>query len=405
MYATILIALDGSPHSLVGGDIALTLARRLGATIVIVHVYDAGLHSMRFSEMEPVLPKSYSDPSVLDRVRDAHDGLIHDGFESLSRGYMDAFLPKVEASGLSVRKIHRKGRNYIELLRVADEIHADLIVLGATGLGALRDSFPGSTAKRVLRMAHCDVLLARKAPLDGGAVTVGIDGSSESLSALKKGATWAKAFSRPLHMAAAYDPHFHNQVFGAMAKALSPERKEEVGLETQKALHGQIIDDGLAQLYRSFLDQAVEICQALSVKQESSLLEGKAYDALLAKADKDPADLIVLGRFGHHRRDEAQLGSNTEAVAQLAHCNVLVTSPTKFGVISGRPAKDKLLWNKEALHRLHHVPSSVRPMARQSVESFVESQGRSEVTLEDFTHVARQFGMIDSGEEDNGRPH
>ena len=401
MYATILIALDGSPHSLAGGDIALTLARHLGATIVGVHVYDAGLHSKRFSEMEPVLPERYSDQSVLDRVRDAHDDLIQDGFESLSRGYMDAFLPKVEASGLAVREIHREGRNYVELLRVADEIHADLIVLGATGLGALRDSFPGSTAKRVLRMAHCDVLLARRAPIVG-TVTVGIDGSSEALSALNKGATWARALSRPLQMAAAYDPHFHNQVFGAMAKALSPERKEEVGLETQEALHGQLIDEGLAQLYRSFLDQAVGICQALSVKSESRLLEGKAYEALLEEADKHPSDLIVLGRFGHHRRDEAQLGSNTEAVAQLAQCNVLVTSPTKSDVIPERPEKHKLLWKEEALHRLRHVPSFVRPMAQQSVESFVDSQGRSEVTLKDFTHVARQFGMIDSKEEDNG---
>jgi len=338
MYGTILIALDGSPDSLVGGDIALTLAGRLGATIVIVHVYDAGLHSKRFSEMEPVLPERYSDHSVLDRVRNAHDDLIHDGFSSLSRGYMDVFLPRVKASGLSVQEIHREGRNYIELLRLSEEIHADLIVLGATGLGALRNNNPGSTAKRVLRMAHCDVLLARKAPLDG-IVTVGIDGSGESFSALKKGATWAEAFSRPLHMAAAYDPHFHNQVFRAMAKALSPERKKEVGLETQEALHGQLIDDGLAQLYRSFLDQGVEICQALSVKPKSHLLEGKAYDALLVNAEKCSADLIVVGRFGHHRRDEAQLGSNAEAVALLAQCNVLVTSPTELRKITESPSK------------------------------------------------------------------
>ena len=131
-------------------------------------------------------------------------------------------------------------------------------------------------------------------------------------------------------------------------------------------------------------------------------MEGKAYDALLMDADKRSADLIVLGRFGHHRRDEAQLGSNTEAVALLAQCNVLVTSPTKLTGIPESPEKNKLLWEKEALQRLNHVPSFARPMARQSVESFVATQGKSEVTLEDFTHVARQFGMIDSSEEDNG---
>ena len=55
MYSTILVALDGSDHSLAGGDLAVALAQRVGSGILAAHVYDAAIHTTRFREMEPGL--------------------------------------------------------------------------------------------------------------------------------------------------------------------------------------------------------------------------------------------------------------------------------------------------------------------------------------------------------------
>ena len=59
MYSKILVALDGSEWSAYGAGIALELAHRLGAGLVAAHVYDSGIHSLRFREMERVLPRQY----------------------------------------------------------------------------------------------------------------------------------------------------------------------------------------------------------------------------------------------------------------------------------------------------------------------------------------------------------
>ena len=45
-----------------------------------------------------------------------------------------------------------------------------------------------------------------------------------------------------------------------------------------------------------------------------------------------------------------------------------------------------LKWKEEALDELKKVPGFVRVMARRAVESYVKSNGRDEVTLEDLNN-------------------
>ena len=211
MYSKILVALEGSAFSLKGGGIATTLAQGLGSENVATHIYDAGLHSKRFREMEPVLPTDYQEKGTLKEVREAHEDLIYEGFEALSKGYMEKFVAGARERGILITQVFREGRNYIKLIEVAEEKQANLIVLGAHGLGDIRDRHLGSTVLRTLRMASCDVLVARR-NLNQGKVIVAIDGSSEALGALRKGVLWSRALSRPLQVVAVYDPLFHQQV-------------------------------------------------------------------------------------------------------------------------------------------------------------------------------------------------
>lgn len=324
MYTKILAALDGSNHSAVGARAALALAGKCGASLVTAHVYDAGLHSRRLVEMEPFLPSRYQEKEALAHIRTSHRELIPGGFESLSEGYMERFVEEARLKGVPVEKIRRQGRNYVGILDLIREIGADLVVLGAHGLGNLGDGYPGSTAARIVRFAGSDVLLARREGEKTGKVLAGIDGSSEALEALRKAAGWAQAFEAPLEAVAVYDPHFHYQVFNAMAAALTPKRQEEMGFTNQKALHEELIDTALGRLYRGFLNQACAACKELGMDSEPVLLKGKTYRELLDYGERQNVSLIVVGRYGHHRERVADIGSNGEAVARLAKTNVLL---------------------------------------------------------------------------------
>lgn len=405
--------MDGSAHSGHGGDIAVELAAHSGAEIVACHVYSSALHSQRFVDMEPGLPAKYQHGPDLDRLRGLHDSLIAEGFQALSQGYMDDLIRRAGLAGAKVRPLAVSGQNYVSILQAAERVGADLIVLGAQGLGANGDTLLGSTAARVMRHAACDVLLARGTltrELDRKTelrpIIAGIDGSDEALAAARRAAQWAAAMHLPLELAAAYDPDFHNEVFRVMAGALTPQRQEQVGLAKQEDLHEDLINDGLARLYRDFLDAA-----GAEVRNEKapqlSLLRGKAYAALVRRAQDAAAGLLVVARHGHHRQAMSLLGSNAEASAQRCGCNVLIVASTKkesqdtairtasAAEVGASPAAapPAVQWDAGALRRLERIPSFARPMAQRAIEQAARDGGLGGVTEAVFEQVARRFGM------------
>ncbi len=396
MYERILVALDGSEWSTCAGRMALAVAGETGARVLACHVYAARLHTERFEVMEPGLPGRYQDEDALTHLRSAHTSLIGEGLQALSSGYVAPFLRDAQAAGVPAEEVHVEGRNHVRLLEAARERAADLIALGAHGLGALDDGLLGSTASRVLRQAPCDVLIARRDPADGP-VLVGIDGSPEAEAAIPQAAVWARALGTGLHLAAAYDPFLHRNVFEAMTQSLCAERQREVGLDRQEDLHKRFIDDGLGILYQQFLDQAAAGAEGAA----ASLLQGKAYRAVAREADRLGAGLIVVGRHGHHREGDALIGSNAEAIARTASTNVVIVGGTPIPppdaveteAAASQHAPGELEWDADAVARLEGIPSFARPMARRGIESHVRSNGGDRVTLADVLAVGRNMGM------------
>jgi nucleotide-binding universal stress UspA family protein len=80
---------------------------------------------------------------------------------------------------------------------VAEEIGADLIVLGARGATGLKRLLLGSTAEEVLRHAHCPVLVTRW-PASSGPVVAATDFSDPALPAITAAATAASRMGAPL---------------------------------------------------------------------------------------------------------------------------------------------------------------------------------------------------------------
>lgn len=82
--------------------------------------------------------------------------------EADARSRFTQVLPKSDASTpYQTESIVATGKPYQELLRIAAERHADLIVLGVQGRGALDRLLFGSTTHHVIRQATCPVLTLR----------------------------------------------------------------------------------------------------------------------------------------------------------------------------------------------------------------------------------------------------
>lgn len=74
---------------------------------------------------------------------------------------LDEMVRVARANGLRARTALRTGRPHDEIVLLAMDERADLIVLGTHGRGGLNRALLGSVADRVVRLAPCPVLTVR----------------------------------------------------------------------------------------------------------------------------------------------------------------------------------------------------------------------------------------------------
>lgn len=83
--------------------------------------------------------------------------------EREARKLLDEQVERVRAHGGTVTEAHlRLGEADEEIVALAEEMDAGLIVMGSRGLGGLRRALMGSVSDSVVRHAHCPVLVVRK---------------------------------------------------------------------------------------------------------------------------------------------------------------------------------------------------------------------------------------------------
>jgi nucleotide-binding universal stress UspA family protein len=135
----VLVAYDFS------GDSELALAYALSMS----QEYQAALHMLH------VLPQRSrsSTPELASLGAD-------NGFQ-LAAERLHHAVPPEAAMWCEIKEAVREGQVYREVLNYAEERNIDLICMGASGTGFGMRALFGSNADRVLRQAHCPVLIAR----------------------------------------------------------------------------------------------------------------------------------------------------------------------------------------------------------------------------------------------------
>lgn len=81
-----------------------------------------------------------------------------------AREFLDAQAERVRSGGGRVAQTYlATGRPEEEIVELAEEIDAGMIVMGSRGLGGVRRALMGSVSGSVVRHAHCPVLVIREA--------------------------------------------------------------------------------------------------------------------------------------------------------------------------------------------------------------------------------------------------
>jgi len=83
------------------------------------------------------------------------------GLEEANRKLLDLSVQKLVKAGFTAEPLCKFGKPAEEIMQVASMQLADLIVMGAKGLGAIARFLLGSVSTRVVQQANCSVLVVR----------------------------------------------------------------------------------------------------------------------------------------------------------------------------------------------------------------------------------------------------
>ncbi|OTG72502.1 universal stress protein [Acinetobacter sp. ANC 4218] len=144
-YQNILVPVDGSETAYAAVAKAAEFAKAFGSKITVVQVL----------ALDPYIAAEYISASqtndLIERARNA----IVDSLATAKAKFNEQGL-EVETKLLEGQVIHR------EIVRAAEDSHADLIIIGSHGRTGLKKLFLGSVAQSVLGESHIPVLIVRQ---------------------------------------------------------------------------------------------------------------------------------------------------------------------------------------------------------------------------------------------------
>jgi nucleotide-binding universal stress UspA family protein len=142
-FGRILCPVDFSPSSLRALTHALSLAQESGKQLTMLHVFD-------WPADRPMVPGLGPEVSATRRQS-----------EAAALAELRAAVPDGARDWCEITEMTSVGRPYEEILRVADTVRADVIVLGVHSRSTFELALLGSTTSQVVRRATCPVMTIR----------------------------------------------------------------------------------------------------------------------------------------------------------------------------------------------------------------------------------------------------
>lgn len=151
-FKKLVLTTDLSPNAGSASDHAVSIAKKFGSTIYLVHVFECDIYyaagTMEATSMKE--PKEF-----FRQARDMRKKTLKEAARTISA-----------ATGLPVNDVFLEGNAAQEVVGFAKREKADCIVISTHGRSGLSHLLFGSVAEKVVRLSDCPVLSVRPKPSD-----------------------------------------------------------------------------------------------------------------------------------------------------------------------------------------------------------------------------------------------
>jgi nucleotide-binding universal stress UspA family protein len=289
----ILCPIDFSDFSLDALRHGLVLAQWYSAQLTLLHVYP-GSHPLPIEGIKGTVPDFIeADPGqVTEEVR-------------------RFCAPVLEPSGRSAEFVVKAGDAVKEIRKQAEELPADLLILGTHGRSGFERLFLGSVTEKVLRSTRVPVLTIPPPVRAPGSplfktILCPVDFSPAASKALEYALSLAKEADARL------------LVLHAIEDVLGDAGARVLGHLNVSEYYRHLEQDALTRL-RAEVPDAARVWS----RPEERVVRGRAYQEILKVIADERVDLVVMGVQGKGVVDRLVFGSTTHRIIREAGCPVL----------------------------------------------------------------------------------
>jgi nucleotide-binding universal stress UspA family protein len=234
-----------------------------------------------------------------------------------AKGSLEAQVEKAKAAGGMVAQSHfRVGRPDHEIVTLAEEIGAGLIVMASRGLGGIKRALMGRVSSSVVRHAHCPVLVVRREKdgepaFSAKRILLATDGSGEAALATQAAVDLANKTNSEIHLVHVMMPlhTLRSDYEGVLVEDYyMAEEHKQIERSAQELLD----------------EQAKKIEAAGGSVAQTHLRTGKPDQEIVDLAEEIGTGLILMGSRGLGGIRRVLMGSVSDSVVRHAHCPILV---------------------------------------------------------------------------------
>jgi len=149
MFKQILVGVDGSESALKAVTLAAQLCAAHDARLLLVHVVQLSAIADQVLKMSATEHLKENPQTILEKL--SQDVLNQAQAKAVEAGAAEDHIETVSKDGDQAR----------QLIKVAKDSNADLVVLGTRGRGRMEGLLLGSVSQKIAALAPCPCLIAR----------------------------------------------------------------------------------------------------------------------------------------------------------------------------------------------------------------------------------------------------
>lgn len=215
------------------------------------------------------------------------------------------------------------------LVSQAEEIGADLLVVGSVGMSGARRFLLGNVPNKVSHHSSTDLLIVKTDKRgagggDYGKILVGTDGSETATKAVEMAASLASALGVKPVVVCAYEPPSEEELDRARSDPNDPVAQWKSGRtqrETPDEFKWRIAAASQAE---DILERANAHAAKAGAEAEVRAIKGSPAETLISLAEDEAFDLVVVGNVGMAGAKRFKLGNVPHRISHHAPTDVLI---------------------------------------------------------------------------------